>query len=106
MLHWRSLLHAGILSLVFTGATFIWTFMSDIPSISPADANGCSLPRAFGFPFPFVLYKEPFIQNSCDGYVVSVGFWGLAADLAIWSAIAFFLVLAIGWLRTKSQPRT
>ncbi len=93
---------AGILSLVLTGAAYIWTFVSDIPSISPTDVNGCSLPRAFGFPFSFVFYKEPFIQNSCYGYVASVGFWGLAADLAIWLAIAFFLVLAIRCLRTKS----
>ncbi len=98
----RTWLYAGILSLAFTGATFIWTFISDIPSISPADVNGCSLPRAFGFPFPFVFYREPFIHNSCDGYVVSMGFLELTADLAIWLAIAFFLVLAIGWLRTKS----
>jgi len=92
-----------MLSLVLTAVSFIWTFMSDIPSISPADVNtGCSLPRAYGLPFPFVFYKEPFIQNSCHGYVISVGFLGLAADLAIWLAIAFFLILAARWLRIKS----
>jgi len=98
---WRTITYAGVLSLVITATSYFLMFLSDFPTISPADINGCSLPRSYCFPLPFVFYKEPFIQNSCYGYVVSIGLEGLAIDLMVWLAIAFLFVVAVRWLRTK-----
>jgi len=93
-----------MLSLGITAMSFFLMMITDIPSISPADVNGCSLPRAYGFPVPFVFYKEPFIQNSCYGYVVSVGLGGLATDLVVWLTIVLLLILSVTRL-SKAELR-
>ena len=101
---WSTLAYAGMLSLGITEVALFLTFLSDVPSISPADVNGCSLPRAYGFPVPFVFYNSPFTQNQCHGYVISVGLGGLVIDLLAWLAIAFFFLLAVSRLRTTGSP--
>jgi len=91
----RNLGYSMILSVVITAVLFFLTFcLSGFPTISPVDSHGCSLSHAYGFPIRFIFYNAAYSAQtqSCGPNFWSFDQTGLAADLAIWLAVAFLFL--------------
>ena len=99
----RELKHAAIFALVETAAQLWLTFSFDFPTISPVGPNGCSIPRAWGFPIKFVFANEEYLGDySCGGWIYSASWFGLAGDLAIWFVIGFLLLLGMSVVKDSA----
>jgi hypothetical protein len=101
----KNLIEAGLLSLIILLLSFILTWLSALPSLSPVDLNGCSYPASYGLPLPFVLYRTQFDQNfGCSGYFVTVDYLNLVIDFALWLFLGLLIFLGLEMLRMRNRP--